>query len=344
MRWYTIQVAIVAVSAALGLIASDFTEGMSEKLLRSGFALVTHADPAGRARVEVDSTGIPWAIYGSVGGTYIGRQRNPVMISQHALEYYDRTRQNDTSAQRLFLNCADWLRDSARVEDDLAKLCYAFPWPQYRLGPGWVSAMAQAQAMQVMIRAHRLTGRKDYLDQARRMMKLLFVPISDGGVLAREADDRWWYEEYAAAGGDSARVLNGMMYTLLALDDYLTYTGDSDAATLWYNGLNCLAADLPQYDRRGHSYYDRLGHPAGGDYHRVHIQLLDTLFSISGRPTFAQYRDRWRDYERSPFVHRLFTAPNRISVPILALNVVAMWILLNGLVLVFSRFRGRRGH
>lgn len=57
-------------------------------------------------------------------------------------------------------------------------------------------------------------------------------------------------------------------------------------------GVKALKNRLQLYDRNGHSYYDILGKPVGGNYHQVHIALLDTIHQMTGESVFSDYRDR----------------------------------------------------
>lgn len=53
------------------------------------------------------------------------------------------------------------------------------------LEPGWTSAMAQGQAMSLLVRAYIRTRDKRYLDAAVRATHLFDIAAHDGGVLAR---------------------------------------------------------------------------------------------------------------------------------------------------------------
>lgn len=190
--------------------------------------------------------------------------------------------------------------------------------------------MAQAQAMQVMVRAYRLTKDIKYLDHAQALMAVFFISVDSGGVSHKQlpGTDGWWYEEYASPEGDDPMPLNGMMYTLVGLYEHYKYGSDPLSGELFRHGFRALIDRLPEYDRNGHSYYDRLGRPAGGDYHQVHIELLDSLYQITGEPILAEYRDRWSDYSNAPFVIRLWRAPTRIAPLVLMANIGLVFLLL----------------
>lgn len=53
------------------------------------------------------------------------------------------------------------------------------------LPPGWYSAMAQGQAMSLLVRAYLLTHDAKYLKAAVEAMKLFEISSEQGGVLAK---------------------------------------------------------------------------------------------------------------------------------------------------------------
>jgi hypothetical protein len=105
------------------------------------------------------------------------------------------------------------------------------------------------------------------------------VPVSEGGVLLDEGNNRWWYEEYPSKGG--SYVLNGHQFVLIALSKYLDIEGDSTIRDMLEKGLRALKADALKYDNGiNDSYYDRLHHPALS-YHRTHISNFQALYNIT---------------------------------------------------------------
>ncbi len=252
---------------------------------------------AGPFKITVDLWGVPVVDYGYVDGVYVGRQRNPVTVSRTGLDYYVCHQKGGRSCRQLFLNCANWLLDNRVVHNNYAVLEYAFDWPKYGMTSPWRSAMAQGQAIQVLIRAYGLTGDAKYRDAAEDLLNSFFVEVDKGGVTYKTSTRGWWYEEYADEGAQESRVLNGMMFALLGIYEYYEYTEDREAKYLFDQGIVALRTSLRDYDGKGCSYYDIFGNPAQADYHAIHVRLLDRLYDITGEETFRQYRDRWRTCE-----------------------------------------------
>lgn len=328
-----IVLAIVAILA--GGVLVEVTEPQTEELLRYGRSLLSGAGQDDGTTVTLDTAGIPLVDYGELEDIAVGAQRNPVAICQHAFHCFDNMSDSPSVYFRQALGCANWLVDSAEVHTHGAILPYRFAYPRYGLRENWLSAMAQAQAVQVMVRTHGLTGDSKFLDHARSLLGVFFVDVDSGGVTHKRlaGTSGWWYEEYAAPDGDDPRVLNGMLFVLVGLNELYEYSGDTTSELLFARGLKAVVDLLAHYDRNGHSYYDALGNPVGGDYHQVHIDLLDTLYRLTGRSTLAKYRDRWRAYADSPLVVRLVRAPTRMGPVVLAVNVlITLAVLELGLI------------
>ena len=173
------------------------------------------------------------------------------------------------------------------------------------LAPGWYSAMAQGQAMSLLVRAYIRTGNSKYLDAALRATHLFSVPAADGGVLARFMGEYAWYEEYPTT--PSCYVLNGFIYSLIGLYDLkMIATGahQQPANKLYQDGIRSLKALLPLYDTGSGSIYDlrhfTLGvapNLARWDYHATHINQLLLLSTIDEEDeTFKKTANRWIGY------------------------------------------------
>lgn len=242
-----------------------------------------------------DSNGIPFVYYGNT----TGYQRNPVTTSE-ALSYYCGTFiQTDNVTQLQYLkNNANWLVDNARQYGNYSLLEYNFPY-RYNLSPPWHSALAQGLAIQALTKAYKITNNDTYLDATALLLNSFYVDVKDGGITEKTNNSGWWYEEYAGNGSENPRVLNGMMLDLLALHDYNNSTGSKQANYLFNQGVLALKNNIDTYDNNGSSYYDSLKFPATPFYQKLHVDLLDKLYKITGEPILKKYHDKWKSYLES---------------------------------------------
>ncbi|OQR66743.1 D-glucuronyl C5-epimerase-like [Tropilaelaps mercedesae] len=170
------------------------------------------------------------------------------------------------------------------------------------LTPPWYSAMAQGQAMSLLVRAYLVTRQQIYLQSALRALELFKRSSRDGGVLTKFADRFSWYEEYPTA--KSSFVLNGFVYSLFGIYDVYKVSNDSGARALFLDGFASLKHMLPLFDTGAGSVYD-LRHfsipslapnLARWDYHTTHISQLLYLNTIMQSNVLETTAQRWIDY------------------------------------------------
>jgi heparosan-N-sulfate-glucuronate 5-epimerase len=245
--------------------------------------------------IFMDENGIPYVDYDKLSPDYlgIGIQRNPVTVVHAAMDFYNA---EDT---KFFINNVDWLVRNAVPKDGFSTFEYTFDWPVYDLEQPWRSALANGGAVIPLVKAHQITGNAMYLYTAKQLLNSFLVEVEDSGVTYKDSDESWWYEEYVADNEDAkeSRVLNGMLYALIAVYEYYKYTDDMDAKLIFDKGVNSVKENLAKYDNgKGYSYYDILGNPAN-NYHLAHVELLNKLYDITNEDIFREYSEKWSEQQ-----------------------------------------------
>ncbi|MPZ07147.1 MAG: hypothetical protein GEU26_12175 [Nitrososphaeraceae archaeon] len=251
-------------------------------------------------RIIPDNSSIPFVDYGYHAETYIGRQRNPVSIAHSALEHHESyNRSHDNVYLQKFLNNSDWLVENTVSHGNYSLFEYQFPWPRYDLLPPWHSGMAQALALEALIKAYDVTNDKRYLNTSKQLLNAFFIEVKDGGVTYKTPNDGWWYEEYAKPGAIESRVLNGHTFALLGIHKYYEYTQDPVAKYLFNQGILTLKKNLPSYEFTlgggQYSTYDILNNEVAAPifYHIAQTSHLGQLYEITGEEIFKTYHDKW---------------------------------------------------
>lgn len=260
--------------------------------------------------IRFDVNGIPMVNY---SGEF---HYNPVTIEQYGLSIYNKylvaPYGESQTLKKQFLNVANSLVNSI---DNTGALRYTFKYKHYlddtEFEPGWVSAMAQGQALSVFARAYHLTGDKKYMDAGNAVFKFLITKKAEGGArddlgnLSESLENRVFFQLYVTS--PPSYTLNGHMYTLLGLYDWSKASNDkkiSEEAKFYFNeGLETTKYILPYYDIGGFVTYD-LGYltkpgtkpTVNLNYYGTHITLLDALYRITGDKTFEEYSSLWSSY------------------------------------------------
>jgi hypothetical protein len=138
-------------------------------------------------------------------------------------------------------------------------------------------------------------GDERYLVAAESAYAALHAPRGRWTLYHADGDELW-YEEYPAKA--PLHVLNGHVYTLLAVLDYARVTGESAAHARWQRGVDTTLRHLQEFDTGYWSVYDlRFREPANRHYHKnIHIPQLRILAALTERAEFSDTADRWERY------------------------------------------------
>jgi hypothetical protein len=242
------------------------------------------------------------------------REYWPVDIFQYGLQCHaDWLRTGDPRARRRFVAQAEWAACAQTVSDDISGL-YTFPtgWKRYACEPGFRSAMAQGQAISLLLRAYQVTEESRYLDRAIAASSAYFHTIEKGGVSWHDPEGGVVFEEAAAL--PPSHILNGWIYALWGLFELSLLVEDPRVRRLYDDGLATLRRYLHHYDGGAWSYYSLLATPNGFrkyatlKYHGFHIAQLQVLASMTGDEYYASTALRWRsflDSRRSRYLLRV---------------------------------------
>jgi heparosan-N-sulfate-glucuronate 5-epimerase len=251
-------------------------------------------------RGPFDADGVPMLDYfGS-----IGRQYNPCAVAQWGLGAWQRWRRGDAAFEAVFRRAAQWLR--SRLEVDArgrGYWWYGFDIHAYGLRAPWPSALAQAQGLQVLLRAHRIWGDHSDLAAARQACSAMIAPVEDGGMLL--GFDGFVVLEEAVADRPTA-ILDGLMFAAFGLQDYCyAVPDDVETMKLMQRVYDSIARLLPRFDlgywSRADLYSVDVPMPASHFYHGLHVAQLRVLADLTGLPTFGDYASRWEEAAASPW-------------------------------------------
>jgi heparosan-N-sulfate-glucuronate 5-epimerase len=226
-----------------------------------------------------------------------------IMVSQLGLGYYERFLAGEgegwlVAARRTAEYLVDQQHAGGRWDGAWLHL-WAYP-HTYVVRPPWVSAMAQGEAASLLVRLYLETRYERFAEAARRALRLLDVPSTEGGVRV-ELGGGPFFEETPT--DPPSFILNGAMFALWGCYDVGIGLGDTDALGLFQDGASTLAASLHRWDTGWWSRYDLYPHPvvnlASPFYHRLHVDQLRAMFLLTGEPAFVAAAERFERYAAS---------------------------------------------
>lgn len=224
----------------------------------------------------------------------------PTNIAQYALAQWNAYLvTGDEKHRQAFMIQAQWLVEhETSLADDTGGWPIPFANPDYYAQEPWLSAMTQGEGISVLVRAYRLTGEEIFLHVARRAVRTFELDIQDGGVSASVGEGGIFFEEVAVY--PAAHILNGYLFALFGLYDYVALTGNARIAALIRRSLATLHTLIREFNVGYWSRYDLLHRRlAPRFYHALHITQFEALARYSGCEHCVALAARWSGYQHS---------------------------------------------
>jgi heparosan-N-sulfate-glucuronate 5-epimerase len=212
-----------------------------------------------------------------------------------------------------FMAQARWLVDhEVRLTNGASAWPMPFSEPLFYAQTPWLSALTQGNGISVLIRAYRLMKEDIFLEIARRAIRTFELDIRDGGVSTTVGKDGIFFEEFAAY--PVAHILNGYIFSLFGLYDYVTLTNDVHIKAVVQRSVATLHTLIDKFDMHYWSYYDLLHkNPASHFYHDQHCVLLKALASYSGCEHCITLSKKWERYMHNPITYSCYFVSSRLA-------------------------------
>ena len=222
----------------------------------------------------------------------------PIAVFQYALGLYDMyllTKEIEYKEQ--FILCSNWIVKNQETQGS---------WDNFGVigitSFGKYSAMAQGEAVSVLVRAYVCTKQEVFLNSAKKGIDFMLVDIKEGGV-CNNSSDNLVFEEYI--GNNTKTVLNGWIFSLFGLYDFYLATKENEYLMNFNKSVKSLSKTLDLYDTGYWSKYDNHRNIASPFYHNLHIALLEVLGEISGDSILISKALRFKKYQKNPLFNTI---------------------------------------
>lgn len=253
-----------------------------------------------------DDQGLPQVPYGPP----IGLRYNPITIAQFGLFHLQRF---DRSANRVHremaFRCGEWLvRNAVLREDGASVWVFDFDLPFYGPQAPWISAMAQGEAISLLLRLASLDDRPRYVETACAAVRVLDLTVEQQGVLDHLAEEYIFFEEYPTR--PASHVLNGHIFALLGAHDFFLFSGRPEDKERLQRSLQTLLHRWQDFDVGYWTRYDL--HPsarlASRMYQEVHVRQMLLLGRLFKEPEFIRVAERWHKMRNSTWCNTRWLA------------------------------------
>jgi glycosyltransferase involved in cell wall biosynthesis len=245
----------------------------------------------------------------------IGTQMDaPISNTQNALALWNRySSDGQESLRAAFLMQARCLVEyEQRIGEDAGGWPLDFPPASPHAGKHYLSALVQGQALSVLARAYILTRDTTYLEVARRAVRTFERDILDGGVSTPIAGNGLFFEQWAVY--PAAHTLEGMVFALLGLHDYLALVDGTDISTLIQCAHDSLHRFLPEFETGYWTRANLLNRRLASDaQHEQQLNLLQALSQVMGCEECAAGAARWKGHQQRGITRLLSMVERRCA-------------------------------
>lgn len=250
---------------------------------------------------HLDDFGIPFIILNQTRYYY------PILVIQYGLMAHEFIQMNleVDKYTSVLKKCIEWLEENWQIFRD------AIVWEnpeelQFRIPKGWVSGMAQGQAISLYLRVYQLYNDPKYLVTAEKIYNSFNYSYEEGGFMRRDEKDCIWFEEFPTS--KPSFVLNGFIYAILGIYDLYRINRSDELKNMWDQCVNTLETNLYKYDVWYWSIYDQNKKQLVSYYYQknVHIPLMKIMYQLTNKEIFNFYAKKWKRNLDNPF-HRMLT-------------------------------------
>lgn len=219
-----------------------------------------------------------------------------IAIFQYGLAGYDLYLLSDKKDEAMFrksVACAKWALDNQQV--DGAWVTFAYETPDYPY-----SAMAQGEAISLLLRVYQETKEEKYLEAAKKAKDFMLLSFEEGGPTKYDGGDVYLYE-----CPKDPLILNGWIFSLWGLVDYCKIVDDTKAKDVLDRTLATLEKRLPDFNLSYWSMYEDGKRISSPFYHKLHVAQLRVMYDLTGKDVYKTYADKWHTYEQNWLYRKL---------------------------------------
>jgi len=211
-----------------------------------------------------------------------------IAIFQYGLAAYDLyllSDKKDGSMLKKAVACANWAIKNQ--QEDGAWVTFAYETPEYPY-----SAMAQGEAISLLLRMYRETSETSYKEAAKKAKEFMLLSFDEGGPTKYEGENVYLYE-----CPKDPLILNGWIFSLWGLMDYCKTIEDAKAKEVLDRTLATLENKLPDFHLSYWSMYEDGKRISSPFYHKLHVAQLNVMYDLTGKEVYKTFADKWQKYE-----------------------------------------------
>jgi len=283
--------------------------GINKYKIKKWFKMLT-----GKSILHVEQGMGKFFIPGEIHG-YYNDLTNKVLLDKEALDgqklpvTYDDNGKQVIFATTIFqygLGCYDLiLQTNEEIYKSQFKHCLDWAVKNQDANGGWnisefagdnspYGSMAQGEGVSLLLRGYVLFKESIYLDLAKKAIDLMISPLEKGGTARYFNGKEVVFMEFM----DTPCVLNGWIFSLFGLYDFLIVNNDSRYSEIYAKSISTLKEYMDKFDNQYWSNYNEKGMVSSPFYHKLHIAQLSAIELIDSDDTWKTFKNRFINYQQ----------------------------------------------
>ncbi len=155
---------------------------------------------------------------------------------------------------------------------------------KFLLKTPWYAGITQALVLSLMIRLNKINTSTELKEHISLVYNSLLIPVGEGGFVATTPEGYKWIEEYP---GSKSYVLNGNLFSLIAIYEYSLTFIEIDTSELIYQLTEGLIKTLHHYKRGKYWKYSRVNNTLSNiEYQGLYVHLFKHLWCLTDNEAF----------------------------------------------------------
>lgn len=210
----------------------------------------------------------------------------PIAVFQYGLGAFDLyLLTKEEKYIRQFWNCVKFATTNQEESGAWNNFGFVYPEAPY-------SSMCQGEGASLLLRAHKITGEKQYVERAQKAIDFMLKPLEQGGTSKYE-DGGVLFFEFT----NKPIVLNGWIFSLYGLYDFTLVDNNDKYQKFLDMAVKSLIKHLDDFDNGYWSMYDMGGKITSPFYHNLHIAQLEALYLTFGNSEFKEVQEKFEMYK-----------------------------------------------
>ncbi len=219
------------------------------------------------------------------------------------LVYYNELIEYQKLDIKYLVDLALKLKEKAEFSENGMIFWFNEPYARFDLKGQYYSGIVQGKAASFFLRCHLLTKEERFKKWAKNCLISGWKSTDQGGILRKLPNDHLWVEEYPSP--KSSMVLNGHLFYIIGLAEYLSLEEDEILESQFKACLNSVMAWIPNYRQKNGLLYSmyrwnlcNIHYTGIMKYQFAHLYELTgiSIFNV-----FADFTNRltdWKTFER----------------------------------------------